>query len=149
MFNLARMRRQATARLRQFMSKDPLLHPLGRTPDGRIDAALAVRGWRRDDLFRAGRTLAPHRHRIAAMLLAQELVANDIVTRHWPQLKVADHLCARCVNKWRCEDWLWGKRPGDTPRKFCPNSMTFQHWRRANFFDESMPVASRKASLRR
>lgn len=132
MVYLTKIAKQASAKMRQMLSNDPLLHPLGRAPDSTIEEALATRGLERADLFRWGKTtLAPHRHRIAAMLGAHNLLARQITAHHWLELKRADHLCAYCINKRRCERWLRGRSllPGDAPRTFCPNAMTFERWR--------------------
>jgi len=122
--------KQASAKLRQMLSDDPLRHPLGRTPDSAIDESLATRSMKRADLFGPEENLAPHRHRIAAMLAAQGLSPKHVIERHWPELKFADHYCAYCINKRRCERWLRGNRPEDAPRMFYPNAMTFERWYR-------------------
>lgn len=111
------------------LSADPLLRPLGRADDHCVDGALAARGMVRADLFRPTKSLAQHRNRISAMLAAYDLSPTWLVARHWPALKFADHDCAYCVSKRRCDGWLRGKRPNDGPRLFCPNAATFERWR--------------------
>jgi len=126
MRRLIKIARRVSARLQQILSDDPLLHPLGRASDSSIDEALTAHGLGRADLFTLGTTLAPHRHRIAAMLLMQGLSPRDLATDHWPKLKDADHRCAYCVNTKRCESWLrWG-RQNDASRMFCLNAATFE-----------------------
>lgn len=126
---LTEIAKQASAKMRHTLSDDPLLHPLGRACDSTINKALAVRRIRRADLFTKGKTLASHRHRIAEMLTAYHFSTRQITARHWPDLKLADHLCAYCTNKRRCESWLRGRRMDDAPRRFCPNVKTFERWR--------------------
>ncbi len=126
MLRLIKIARRASARLQQILSDDPLFHPLGRASDSSIDEALKARGLGRADLFTPGTTLAPHRHRIAAMLHMQGLSPRHIATNHWPKLKDADHRCAYCFNTKRCESWLrWG-RQNDSPRMFCLNAAAFK-----------------------
>ncbi|MGF1608713.1 MAG: hypothetical protein ACFCUQ_04910 [Kiloniellales bacterium] len=116
----------ALAGVKQVFCDDPLLHPLGRASDSAIDEALMARGLERADLFTPGTTLAPHRHRLAAMLAIQGLSPRDVVADHWPALKTADHRCAYCANSKRCESWLkWGC-PNDAPRMFCPSAAAFE-----------------------
>lgn len=122
--------RKVVTKLRRTFSRDPLLRPLGRTPDSIINRFLARRRMGRADLFRGGTTLAPHRHRIAAMLAAHKLPLNHVVARHWPALKRADHLCAHCADTRRCERWLRQPAPEAAPRTFCPNAATFAQWQR-------------------
>ena len=113
-------------------SDDPLSHPLGRADDSAIDAALATRGMTRADLFEPGDGVAPHRQRIAAMLAKRGLSPKYITARYWPELKLADHACAYCSGKRRCDKWLGGRRPNDAPHMFCPNAMTFERWRKGS-----------------
>ena len=137
---VTKIAKQASAKMRQMLSNDPLLHPLGRAPDSTIDEALATRGLERADLFRWGKTtLAPHRHRIAAMLGAYNLLPTQITAHQWLELKRADHYCAYCTNKRRCENWLRGRSPllDDAPRMFCPNAMTFERWQLATAHPEA------------
>ncbi len=118
--------RRASARLEQILNDNPLLHPLGRASDRSIDEALTAHGLGRADLFTPETTFAPHRHRIAAMLVIHGLSPRDIARDHWAELKDADHRCAYCVNTKRCGRWLrWG-RQNDAPRMFCPNAATFE-----------------------
>ncbi len=119
-----------SAVLRRMLSGDPLLRPLGRTPDSVINEHLTRRRMGRADLFRGGKTLAPHRYRIAAMLAAHKLSARQVAVRYWPALKHADHICAHCADKRRCDKWLRRPAAHDTPRTFCPNATTFALWRR-------------------
>lgn len=130
MVRLTDIAKQASAKMRRLLNDDPLLRPLGRTADSKIDEALATRTLERADLFKRGNTFAPHRHRIAAMLAVHKLSPRQIVAHHWPELKDADQLCASCINKKRCESWLRGRHADDAPRRFCPNAMTFERWRR-------------------
>ena len=130
MVTLTQLAKQISAKMRQMLSNDPLLHPLGRVPDSAIDTALAVRRLRRADLFSRGKNLASHRHRLAEMLTVYHFSSREITARHWPELKLADQLCAYCANKKRCERWLRGRRMDDAPRRFCPNVTTFERWRR-------------------
>ncbi len=130
MVYVTKIAKQASAKMRQRFSSDPLLHPLGRASDSTINAALNRRRWGRADLFTRGKTLVPHRHRLAEMLTVFHFSPRQITSRHWPELKLADHVCAYCTNKKRCERWLRGRRMDDTPRRFCPNAITFERWRR-------------------
>ena len=130
MVYLNEISRQASAKMRHMLSDDPLLHPLGRACDSSINEALAVRKIRRADLFTQGKTLAPHRHRLAEMLTVYHFSPRQITARHWLELKLADHRCAYCTNKKRCDRWLRGRRRDDAPRRFCPNVITFERWRR-------------------
>lgn len=109
---------------------DPLARPLGRATDDAIDAALSARDMGRADLFGSEDTVAPHRQRIAAMLKRRGLSAEQVAARYWPELKLADHACAFCIDKRRCDRWLRGDRPKDSPHRFCPNAMTIDRWRR-------------------
>jgi CBS domain-containing protein len=127
---LTQIARQTSAKLRQMLSNNPLVHPLGGAADSAINRALAMREFRRADLFTRGKTLAPHRHRIAAMLAAYHFSPKQITADHWPELKHADHRCAYCIDKKRCERWLRESHIYDSPRRFCPNAMTFEQWRR-------------------
>ncbi|NNE83370.1 MAG: hypothetical protein HKN28_05305 [Alphaproteobacteria bacterium] len=122
--------RQASAKIRQIFGDDPLLKSLGRASDSAIDSVLASRSTRRADLFTVGKTLAPHRRRLAKMLAAHHFSPRHIVANYWPELKHADHLCAHCANKKRCDGWLRDHDRSDAPRRFCPNVMTFERWRR-------------------
>jgi hypothetical protein len=130
MVYLTEFARRASVKMRQLRSNDPLRRPLGRVPDSAINRALTLRRSGRADLFTRGKTLAPHRHRIAAMLAAYHFSPKQIIARHWPELKHADHLCAHCTEKKRCDRWLRGDRRDDAPRRFCPNVVTFERWRR-------------------
>jgi len=130
MVTLTKIAKRASAELRQILSNDPLVHPLGRASDRAINKALAARGIGRADLFTQGKTLAPHRHRLAEMLTVYHFSPGEITAHHWPELKLADHLCAYCANGKRCEMWLRGRRRDDAPRRFCPNVTTFERWRR-------------------
>jgi hypothetical protein len=130
MVTLTQIAKQTSAKIRQTLNHDPLLQPLGRVPDSAIDKALAVRRLRRADLFSRGRNLASHRHRLAEMLTVFHFSTREITARYWPELKLADHLCAYCANKKRCERWLRGRGMDDAPRRFCPNATTFERWRR-------------------
>jgi hypothetical protein len=130
MVTLTQIATQTSAKMRQMLRNDPLLQPLGRIPDSTIDAALAARRLSRADLFSRGKNLASHRHRLAEMLTVFHFSLREITARHWPELKLADHLCAYCTNKKRCERWLRGRRMDDAPRRFCPNVTTFERWRR-------------------
>ncbi len=130
MVYLTEIAKRVSAKMRHTLSDDPLLRPLGRACDSTINKALAARSIRRSDLFTKGKTLASHRHRIAKMLTAYHFSTRQITTRHWPELKLADHLCAHCTNKRRCDRWLRGRRMDDSPRRFCPNMKTFERWRR-------------------
>ncbi len=125
--------RQASAKMRHMLSNDPLAQPLGRVCDSTIDEALAVRRIRRADLFTRGNTMASHRHRLAEMLIVYHFSPPQITARHWLELKLADHLCAYCTNKKRCDGWLRGRHRDDAPRRFCPNVITFERWRREYF----------------
>jgi hypothetical protein len=127
---LTEIARQASAKMRRLLSNDPLLRPLGRVPDSTIHRALTLRRFGRADLFTPGKTLAPHRRRIAAMLAAFHFSPKQITEHHWKELKHADHLCAHCSDKKRCDRWLRGERSDEAPRRFCPNVMTFERWRR-------------------
>ena len=130
MVYLTKTARQASAKIRQIFSDDPLLKPLGRASDSEINNALASRSRRRADLFTMGKTLAPHRQRLAKMLAAYHFSPRQIVANYWPELKHADHLCAHCTDKKRCDEWLRDHDNGDAPRRFCPNVTTFKRWRR-------------------
>jgi len=127
---LADTAKRASRKMRRLLGDDPLLHPLGRIADNKIDAALAARRLARADLFTRGKTLASHRHRIAEMLTVYHFSPTEITASHWSELKLADHLCANCTDKKRCERWLRGRRRDDAPRRFCPNVTTFERWRR-------------------
>ena len=121
--------KQVSTKMRRRLNDAPLLNPLGRTADSKIDEALATRRLERADLFKRRSTFAPHRHRIAALLAVHDLSPTQLVARHWPELKGADHLCAHCVDQIRCDRWLRGWHENDTPRRFCPNATTFEQWR--------------------
>ncbi len=121
---------RTVAKLGQMLSDDPLRHPLGRASDRAINKALAVRKLRRADLFDRKKPIAPHRHRLAEMLTVFHFSTRDIVARHWSDLKLADHRCAYCANKKRCDRWLRGRHWDDAPRRFCPNVTMFERWRR-------------------
>lgn len=104
----------------------PLLRPLGRTRDAEIDAALKKSELGRADLFQPESSIAPHCHRIAAMIAAQGLDPVTLTRDFWPELKEMDHRCAHCGNTRRCERWLkWG-RVNNAPRMFCPNATAFE-----------------------
>ena len=130
MVTFTQIAKQTSSKIRQMLCNNPLQHPLGRVPDSTIDAALAVRRLRRADLFDRRKNLAPHRHRLAEMLTVYHFSPQEITERRWPELKLADHLCANCANKKRCERWLRRRRTDDAPRRFCPNVITFERWRR-------------------
>ena len=130
MVYLTEIAKQASAKMRHTLCDDPLQYPLGRACDSAINKALAKRRIKRADLFTQGKTVASHRDRIAEMLAAYQFSTGQITARHWPELKHADHLCAYCTNKKRCERWLHGRRTEDAPRRFCPNVTTFEKWRR-------------------
>jgi hypothetical protein len=130
MVYLTETAKQASAKIWHTLSDDPLLRPLGRACDGTINKALAARKLGRADLFTPGNTLAPHRHRLAEMLAVYHFSTPQIVARHWSELKLADHRCAHCADKKRCDRWLRGRRAGDSPKRFCPNVTTFERWRR-------------------
>lgn len=136
MVRLTAITTQTSTKIRRLLGKNPLLHPLGRTSDRKIDLALATRRLERADLFKRRHTFAPHRHRIAAMLAVHKLSPRQIVAHYWPELKRADHLCAHCIDQIRCERWLRGRYADDTPRKFCPNAITFERWRRERHRDD-------------
>lgn len=121
--------RQVSAKVRQLLGDDTLLKPLGRASDSAINNALASRSTRRADIFTLGKTLAPHRRRLAKMLAAYHFSPRHIVANYWPELKHADHLCAHCTNKKRCDEWLRDHGSSDAPRRFCPNVTTFTRWR--------------------
>jgi len=129
--------KQVSAMLGRRRSDDPLVHPLGRADDGAIDAALAAREMDRADLFEPEEGLAPHRQRLAAMLAARGLSPNYVTARYWSELKLADHACAYCIDKRRCDKWLGGRRPDDAPHRFCPNAMTFERWFRGSLHREA------------
>lgn len=125
-----KLTKTVAAKVRQIFAGDPLLRPLGRTPDSVINQYLARRGMGRADLFRGTKTLAPHRYRIAAMLAAHKLSAREVAARCWPALKRADHICAHCADTKRCDRWMHQPAPEDAPRTFCPNATTFEQWQR-------------------
>lgn len=117
---------QMSVRVRSIVSDDPLIRPIGRTPDGVIDAALAVRGLVRSDLFLPETSLAPHRRRLASMLATEGLSVLELAADHWSELKAADHRCKQCVETRRCERWLRSEGEDDSPRKFCPNAQMIE-----------------------
>jgi hypothetical protein len=141
MVTLTQIAKQTSAKIRQMLNHDPLLHPLGRVPDSTIDAALAVRRMRRADLFSRGKNLASHRHRLAEMLTVFHFSPREITASHWSELKLADQICAYCANRKRCERWLRERRMDDAPRRFCPNVTTFERWRRD--YLQHVPVGKR------
>lgn len=138
MVYLSEISKQASAKMWHMLRHDPLLHPLGRACDSSINQALAERKIRRADLFTRGKTLASHRHRLAEMLTVYHFSPWQITARHWSELKLADHRCAYCTNKKRCDKWLRGRRMDDAPRRFCPNVITFERWRRDFLQDDSV-----------
>jgi len=133
MLNLFEIALRPLAKLQKIFSGDPLLHPLGHASNRSIDKALEVHGLARADLFTLGTTLAPHRHRLAAMLAIHGLSPKEIATDHWQELKAADNRCANCVNVEYCENWLRREDKKGTPQIYCPNAIKFEQIKHRNF----------------
>ena len=118
---LRRFRRMITVRNRR--RQNPVLaRALGKLSDREIDSALQNAGLTRARLFTARDAIAMHRVRMAHMLAAWEIDANDAVAENWDALKEADERCALCTQAGRCRRWLeWG-RINEASQVFCPNA---------------------------
>jgi hypothetical protein len=126
MLDLTEIARRASAQLQQVFGEDPLQGPLSHASDSSIDQALEEYKLGRADLFILETAFAPHRRRLSAMLAAEGLSPAEIERDYWPELKLADTRCARCMNAEYCDWWVRQERKIEAPESFCPNAMTFE-----------------------
>lgn len=103
----------------------PLRRPLSRHSDDEIDRALRALGKDRRALFSLAPGNAPHRRRMAQMMLHRGVSAGFAVRHYWGALRMADEACVACRNKERCRSWLDWPANRSAPQVFCPNARTF------------------------
>lgn len=118
------MRRWIAARARR-RANPTLARSLSHLSDKEIDAGLVRARLSRTDLFKPHDAIAQHRVRMAHMLAALEIDADQAVASHWTELKHADGVCSRCTQAGRCRRWLEWDTHNEAPQVFCPNAPLF------------------------
>jgi len=133
MLDLSEIARRASERLDRSFNDDPLFPASDRGSTRSGDEALDAHRKRSANLVLRETVLAPHRHRLLAMLAAQGLAPREIAADYWPELRIADRRCANCANSRYCERWLSRGHESGAAAAFCPNAKTFEQIKKRMF----------------
>jgi|GEM_PF-1854155 len=113
--------------LKRWRTEPPLRQALNHSTDDVLDRALARAGMQRADLFMSFSGNAPHRKRMAAMMLCLGVDREHAADAAWDEMRAAERRCTACPDVGRCERLLQWRFNPDMARRFCPNAALFEH----------------------